>query len=77
MKFGFHHLYEGFFLQQNKRSQANISYHTSLGVLFGVKKYADALWELVKERDININLRSNLVEVLFIKKNRSIFSWQL
>ena len=46
-----------------KRDTANIEYHTSLGVLFGVKKYADALWEVVKERDINVNLRSNLIEV--------------
>ena len=46
-----------------KRDKANIEYHTSLGVLFGVKKYADALWEVVKERDINVNLRSNLIEV--------------
>ena len=46
-----------------KREKANIQYHTSLGVLFGVKKYADALWEVVKESDINVNLRSNLVEV--------------
>ncbi len=46
-----------------KRDKANIQYHTSLGVLFGVKKYADALWKIVEERDINVHLRSNLVEV--------------
>ena len=40
-------------------------YHTSLPVLFGVKKYADRLWEIVKERDINVTLRSNLIEVRF------------
>lgn len=33
-------------------------------VIFGVKHYADALWEVVKKRDINVNLRTNLVEVL-------------
>lgn len=32
-------------------------------VLFGVKKYADALWEIVKKRDLNVNLRQNLIEV--------------
>lgn len=32
-------------------------------MLFGVKKYADALWEIVKKRDLNVNLRSNLIEV--------------
>lgn len=46
-----------------KRSKANIVYNTSLPVLFGVKKYADALWEIVKSRDINVNLRHNLIEV--------------
>lgn len=32
-------------------------------MLFGVKKYADALWEIVKKRDLNVNLRQNLIEV--------------
>ncbi|XP_043084499.1 sulfide:quinone oxidoreductase, mitochondrial isoform X1 [Puntigrus tetrazona] len=46
-----------------KRSKANIIYNTSLPVLFGVKKYSDALWEIVKTRDLNVNLRHNLIEV--------------
>lgn len=46
-----------------KRDKANFEYYTSLGVLFGVKKYADALWPIVKERDINVHLRHNLIEV--------------
>ena len=37
--------------------------NSSLAVLFGVKKYADALWEVVKEKEINVNLRSNLIEI--------------
>lgn len=49
--------------QQGVRDKAKIQFHTSLGVIFGVKKYADALWKVVQERDINVNLRSNLVEV--------------
>ena len=28
--------------------KADIQYRTSLPVIFGVKKYADALWEVVK-----------------------------
>jgi len=54
-----------FFLrfQMGKRDKAKVVYHSSLAVLFGVKKYADALWEVVKERNIDVNLRSNLVEV--------------
>lgn len=32
-------------------------------MLFGIKKYADSLWEIVKKRDLQINLRQNLIEV--------------
>lgn len=51
------------FCKTGKRSKANIIYNTSLPVLFGVKKYADALWEIVKSRDLIVNFRHNLVEV--------------
>lgn len=47
----------------NKRNDANIIYNTSLPVLFGVKHYADALWPIVKKRNITVNLRRNLIEV--------------
>ncbi len=33
--------------QMGKRENAKVMYHTSLPVLFGVKKYSDALWEQV------------------------------
>lgn len=46
-----------------KRSKANVIYNTSLPVLFGIKKYADSLWEIVKRRDLQVNLRQNLIEV--------------
>ena len=49
-----------------------MQYHTSLPVLFGVKKYADALWKIVEERNINVSLNSCLVEVLGDKK-KAIF----
>ena len=52
-----------FIFKTGKRAKANIIYNTSLPVLFGVKKYADALWEIVKSRDIHVNLRQNLIEV--------------
>ena len=42
---------------------ASIQYHTALPVIFGVKKYADSLWQVVKSRGINVNLRHNLIEV--------------
>jgi len=43
--------------------KANIQYRSSLPVIFGVKKYADALWEVVKGRGIDVQLRNHLVEV--------------
>ena len=43
--------------------KADIQYRVSLPVLFGVKKYADALWEVVKGRGIDVHLRNHLVEV--------------
>ncbi|XP_045616214.2 sulfide:quinone oxidoreductase, mitochondrial isoform X2 [Procambarus clarkii] len=54
---------EEYFRKHGKRDKANIIYNTSLPVIFGVKKYADALWEIVKERNITVNLRQNLIEV--------------
>lgn len=50
-------------MQQNRRKNVTLTYNTSLGVIFGVKKYADALWKVCKERDINVNLRTNLIEI--------------
>lgn len=38
-------------------------FNTSLGVIFGVKKYANALLEIIKERNIAVNYKHNLVEV--------------
>uniref|UniRef100_A0A4W4GCG6 Sulfide:quinone oxidoreductase, mitochondrial n=1 Tax=Electrophorus electricus TaxID=8005 RepID=A0A4W4GCG6_ELEEL len=57
------YLSDAFLRKTGKRSKANIIYNTSLPVLFGVKKYADALWEIVKSRHIDVNLRHNLIEV--------------
>jgi len=48
---------------RKKGVEANIHYHVSLPVLFSAKKYADALWEVVKERGINVHLRQHLVEI--------------
>ena len=38
-------------------------YNSSLGVIFGVEKYAEALKKIVKERDIQLNLLHELIEV--------------
>lgn len=47
----------------NKRRDVNVIYNTSLPVIFGVKHYADALWPIVKKRNIQVNTRRNLIEV--------------
>ena len=52
-----------FQFKTGKRENAKIIYNTSLPVLFGVKKYADVLWEIVRSRDIQVNHRQNLIEV--------------
>lgn len=38
-------------------------FNTSLGTVFGVKKYAEALNDVVKERNIQLNFRHELIEV--------------
>lgn len=52
-----------FFSQTGKRSKANIIFNTSLGAIFGVKKYADALQEIIRERNLTVNYKQNLIEV--------------
>lgn len=59
-------------MQSKKRRNAKIIYNTSLPVLFSAKHYADALWEIVKKRNITVNLRNNLIEVI-PGKNLAIF----
>lgn len=57
------YLSDAFLRKTGKRAKANIMYNTSLPVLFGIKKYADSLWEIIKQRDLQVNLRQNLIEV--------------
>ncbi|KAL9907940.1 sulfide quinone oxidoreductase [Glossina fuscipes fuscipes] len=54
---------EHYFRKLNKRGNINVIYNTALPVLFGVKHYADALWPIVKKRNVTVNTRTNLVEV--------------
>ncbi|MCQ8205292.1 hypothetical protein NP569_23655, partial [Vibrio parahaemolyticus] len=46
-----------------KRPKANIIFNTALGTIFGVKYYADALQEIIRERDVSVNYKHNLIEV--------------
>ncbi|KAM4747166.1 sulfide:quinone oxidoreductase, mitochondrial [Rhinophrynus dorsalis] len=57
------YLSDAYLRKMGKRGDANIIFNTSLGVIFGVKKYADALMQIIKERDIEVNFRHSLIEV--------------
>ncbi|KAL5019796.1 hypothetical protein ScPMuIL_002688 [Solemya velum] len=57
------YLAEDYWNRTGKRDKANIMYNTSLGVIFGVKKYADSLLKIVEERNIKVNYKRNLIEV--------------
>ena len=50
-------------LQSGARDSATVTYNTSLGVIFGVKKYAERLLEVVKRKDIQVNYKHKLIEV--------------
>ncbi len=38
-------------------------YNSALGVIFGVKKYADELLKVVDRKGIQVNFKRNLIEV--------------
>lgn len=50
------------------RADTKIMYNTALGVIFGVKKYADELLKVVAKKDIQVNFKRNLVEVDAVNK---------
>lgn len=52
-----------FILKRKLRNGINVVYNTALPVIFGVKKYADCLWGVCKQRDITVNLQTNLVKI--------------
>lgn len=56
------------FRNNNVRDKTTVMYNTTLPVIFGVKKYAAVLMEVVKARDIQVNFRTNLVEVDYKNK---------
>uniref|UniRef100_A0A915BTK7 Sulfide:quinone oxidoreductase, mitochondrial n=1 Tax=Parascaris univalens TaxID=6257 RepID=A0A915BTK7_PARUN len=51
------------FRQNGVRDKTKITYCTSLGRVFGVKKYADTLMKIVESKDIELNVRRNLIKV--------------
>nr|XP_050861130.1 sulfide:quinone oxidoreductase, mitochondrial [Vespula vulgaris]XP_050861140.1 sulfide:quinone oxidoreductase, mitochondrial [Vespula vulgaris] len=57
------YLAEDYFRKTNVRDNIEVVYNTSLPVIFGVKKYADALWHVCNNRNIIVNTRTNLVKI--------------
>lgn len=54
---------EHYLRKTGKRANAKLVYNTALPVIFGVKYFADALWTVAKDRNIDVNLKTNLVRV--------------
>lgn len=61
------------FIQHNKKTKAKIIYNTSMPVIFSAKYFADALWKVANQRNIEVNLKTYLVEV---KPNENIAIFQ-
>ncbi|XP_036910446.1 sulfide:quinone oxidoreductase, mitochondrial [Sturnira hondurensis] len=66
------YLSEAYFRKTGKRSKANIIFNTSLGAIFGVKKYAGTLLDIIQERNLTVNYKQNLVEVR-AEKQEAVF----
>lgn len=54
---------EHYLRKTNKRNNAHIIYNSALPTIFGCKYFADALWKVANEREIEVNLKMNLIEV--------------
>lgn len=48
---------------RKKGIKADFHFHKTIAVIFGVPKYAEVLTEVCKEKNINVKLKSKLVEV--------------
>uniref|UniRef100_A0A6M2CP41 Sulfide:quinone oxidoreductase, mitochondrial n=1 Tax=Rhipicephalus microplus TaxID=6941 RepID=A0A6M2CP41_RHIMP len=62
------YLTDAYLRKEGRRDKVDIIFNSSMGVIFGVRKYADALWDVVKGRGITVNLKHELVQVLPNKK---------
>lgn len=70
------HVPIGSLLQKDwKAIKANIIFNTALGTIFGVKKYADALQEIIRERNVSVNYKHNLIEVRADKQEAVLRTW--
>ncbi|XP_015524956.1 sulfide:quinone oxidoreductase, mitochondrial [Neodiprion lecontei] len=66
------YLAEEYWHNKRKLQDIHVTYNTALPVIFGVKKYADALWKVCQSRNISVNLQTNLIEIR-TSKNEAVF----
>jgi eukaryotic sulfide quinone oxidoreductase len=57
------YLADDIFNKNGVKQNTTVIYNTALPFIFGVKKYAEQLMKVVQERNIQLNLRTNLVSV--------------
>ncbi|XP_060582922.1 sulfide:quinone oxidoreductase, mitochondrial-like [Ruditapes philippinarum] len=62
------YLADDYWRKHGVRDKTEILYNTSLGVIFGVKKYAESLLKVVEKKNIKVNFKRNLVAVDHSKK---------
>ena len=46
-----------FSTQNGVRENTTVSFNTALGIIFSVKKYADILLDIVKEKNIQVSIK--------------------
>ncbi|XP_068631972.1 uncharacterized protein Sqor [Battus philenor] len=66
------YLADSYFTKTNVRPKANIVYNTCLPVIFGVKKYADALLKVAARKNIQVNYKTVLKQ-LDLNKKEAVF----
>jgi hypothetical protein len=66
-------------LPSSLKAKSNISFHSGMGKIFSVDKYAEALKRICADRNLNVNLGSNLKEIkadqkvaVFAEKNGDV-----
>eukprot|EP00043_Microstomoeca_roanoka_P014600 m.144906 g.144906 ORF g.144906 m.144906 type:complete len:430 (-) comp16054_c0_seq1:3037-4326(-) len=57
------YLFEDHISRRGIRNQTNVTFMQGMPSIFGIKKYADALTQICKERDIDVQLNTSLVAV--------------
>ncbi|KAJ3279659.1 hypothetical protein HK104_001264 [Borealophlyctis nickersoniae] len=62
------YLAEELFRQTGVRSKANVQFHSGMGKIFAIDKYANELTNVCKDRNIKVNLLSNLTAIRPDKK---------